>query len=336
MLTSGTIQRTIGTTKQHGAKNAVFYTFFSKKATPPFSPTDCTQTISAKIPCLSFTGKERDEETGYGYFGARYMDHELTAMWLSVDPMADKYPSISPYAYCAWNPIKLVDPDGNEAIDNDDWYINSKGEAKWFNSTAEKITYEGEEYTRYGQTASMTNSDGEFVYGDQYGNTHSSKSLKEVSVTENLTDFERTMSNPLVQSIHRSAAEFWGTALDIGIETGAQSFTYCGLGVQTIGFYCLAIPGGEAIGTELFAVGNALSSIGIGFDAINNIRKGDLTGLALDAVSIAAPRGISKQIDKGVSSGFLSATPKDINLINSYISTRTGYITETFNIGRKK
>ena len=61
-----------------------------------------------------FTGKERDEETGYGYFGARYMDHELMTMWLSVDPMADKYPSISPYAYCAWNPVKLVDPDGME------------------------------------------------------------------------------------------------------------------------------------------------------------------------------------------------------------------------------
>ena len=44
----------------------------------------------------------RDEETGFGYFGARYMDHELMTMWLSVDPMADKYPSISPYAYCAW------------------------------------------------------------------------------------------------------------------------------------------------------------------------------------------------------------------------------------------
>jgi hypothetical protein len=33
-------------------------------------------------------------------------------MSLSVDPLADKYPSISPYAYCAWNPVKLVDPDG--------------------------------------------------------------------------------------------------------------------------------------------------------------------------------------------------------------------------------
>ena len=63
------------------------------------------------------TGKERDEETGYGYFGARYMDHELMTMWLSVDPMADKYPSLSPYNYCAWNPIRLVDPDGREIGD---------------------------------------------------------------------------------------------------------------------------------------------------------------------------------------------------------------------------
>jgi len=65
---------------------------------------------------FTFTGKERDEETGYGYFGARYMDHELMTMWLSVDPMADKYPSISPYAYCNWNPVKLVDPDGRDVL----------------------------------------------------------------------------------------------------------------------------------------------------------------------------------------------------------------------------
>ena len=64
-----------------------------------------------------FTGKERDEETGYGYFGARYMDHELMTMWLSVDPMADKYPSISPYNYCMWNPLRVVDPDGKDGWD---------------------------------------------------------------------------------------------------------------------------------------------------------------------------------------------------------------------------
>ncbi len=57
----------------------------------------------------TFTGKEKDDETGYGYFGARYMDHDLMTLWLSVDPMADKYPSISPYA-------KLMDMDGRDSI----------------------------------------------------------------------------------------------------------------------------------------------------------------------------------------------------------------------------
>ena len=80
----------------------------------PFGQPFINQRSSGYNERFTFTGKERDEETGYGYFGARYMDHELMTMWLSVDPMADKYPSISPYAYCSWNPVKLVDPDGRD------------------------------------------------------------------------------------------------------------------------------------------------------------------------------------------------------------------------------
>ncbi len=59
----------------------------------------------------TFTGKEKDTETGYHYFGARYYNSGLS-IWLSVDPMSDKYPSMSPYNYCANNPVILVDPDG--------------------------------------------------------------------------------------------------------------------------------------------------------------------------------------------------------------------------------
>ena len=62
----------------------------------------------------SFTGKERDSETGFSYFGARYYDSDLMTGWLSVDPMADKYPGLSPYAYCGWNSVRLVDPNGEE------------------------------------------------------------------------------------------------------------------------------------------------------------------------------------------------------------------------------
>jgi RHS repeat-associated protein len=58
-----------------------------------------------------FTGKERDVETGYDYFGARYYDSRI-GRWLSVDPLAEKYPSWSPYNYTLNNPIKNFDPNG--------------------------------------------------------------------------------------------------------------------------------------------------------------------------------------------------------------------------------
>ena len=40
--------------------------------------------------------------------------HPTLSIWLSVDPMADKYPSTSPYVYCGNNPVRLVDPDGRD------------------------------------------------------------------------------------------------------------------------------------------------------------------------------------------------------------------------------
>lgn len=61
---------------------------------------------------FAFAGKETDLETGLSYFGARYYDSELLTGWLSIDPMSDKYPSLSPYNYCANNPVKLIDPNG--------------------------------------------------------------------------------------------------------------------------------------------------------------------------------------------------------------------------------
>ena len=64
---------------------------------------------------FTFTGKEKDEETGYYYFGARnYLP--AFSVWGAVDPLADKYIYNSPYVYCEGNPIKYIDPDGKEKI----------------------------------------------------------------------------------------------------------------------------------------------------------------------------------------------------------------------------
>jgi RHS repeat-associated protein len=60
-----------------------------------------------------FNAKELDEETGLYYYGARYYEPRIS-VWLSTDLMQEKHPSISSYAYCASNPVKYIDPDGNE------------------------------------------------------------------------------------------------------------------------------------------------------------------------------------------------------------------------------
>ena len=59
-----------------------------------------------------YNGKEFDQETGNYYYGARYYDPK-TSLWLSVDPLAEKYNEWSPYNYTLNNPVKYVDPDGN-------------------------------------------------------------------------------------------------------------------------------------------------------------------------------------------------------------------------------
>ena len=37
-----------------------------------------------------------------------------------VTPLFEKYPNISLYAYCANNPVIMIDPDGKKAIDSED------------------------------------------------------------------------------------------------------------------------------------------------------------------------------------------------------------------------
>jgi RHS repeat-associated protein len=63
-----------------------------------------------------FNAKELDEETGLYYYGARYYDARIS-LWLSADPMQEKYPNISTYAYTFQNPIRYIDPRGMEGED---------------------------------------------------------------------------------------------------------------------------------------------------------------------------------------------------------------------------
>ena len=76
--------------------------------------TNCTQNV--RFHHSVFNGKEKDYESGFHYYGARYYWSELLTSWLSVDPMIDSLAYITPYSYCINNPIKLKDNDGNIPI----------------------------------------------------------------------------------------------------------------------------------------------------------------------------------------------------------------------------
>ena len=72
-----------------------------------------TSTSITGIQPVKYQGKEWGAAKGLNLydFGARRYD-PATGRWLSQDPLAEKYYSISPYAFCHNNPIIRFDPNG--------------------------------------------------------------------------------------------------------------------------------------------------------------------------------------------------------------------------------
>ena len=98
-----------------------------------------------------WSSKEWDETLLSYDFGARYYRPSALPFWTTMDPLCEKYPDISPYAYCAGNPVNLVDPEG------EDWYKQiTTGDYVWFDGNDE---IEG--YIYYGPLGSIL---GDFEY----------------------------------------------------------------------------------------------------------------------------------------------------------------------------
>ena len=70
---------------------------------------------AASVQPWKHSGKEHESRLGIHWldFGARRLDF-AKGQWTTVDPLCEKTPWQSPYAYCGADPVNKIDPDGKQ------------------------------------------------------------------------------------------------------------------------------------------------------------------------------------------------------------------------------
>ena len=97
------------------------------------------RTASTEKNPYKYNGKELDRKHGLDWYdyGARMYD-PVVGVWNTVDPLAEKYYSVSPYTYCLNNPMRFVDLDGTDTYE----YNTVTRELVWINDKGgNKIQY---------------------------------------------------------------------------------------------------------------------------------------------------------------------------------------------------
>ena len=78
---------------------------------------DTSAATNAEFQPYKYNGKELDLMHGldtYDYGARQY--NPILARWDRMDPLCEKYYSVSPYAYCGGNPVNAIDPNGKEVV----------------------------------------------------------------------------------------------------------------------------------------------------------------------------------------------------------------------------
>ena len=72
-----------------------------------------TSSTNQGFQSYKYNGKELDRVHGLDWYdyGARRYDPAY-CLFTQIDPLAEQYPHLNPYVYCAGNPVNYVDPDG--------------------------------------------------------------------------------------------------------------------------------------------------------------------------------------------------------------------------------
>ena len=197
---------------------------------------------TSSVQPYKYNGKELDTTKGLNLYdyGARMYDPTL-GRFTTMDPMAEKYYSVSPYAYCGNNPVNRTDPTGA------DWIQDRYGSYLWDKNATNQET------SRYG----WSNDGTELPEG-----TYRYRILEEIN--GNL--YHKNTSNPFASLVN------WVTGKDLLVEKKAYNPTEDHMMQQ------FAETGGEmvagaAAGKAIGLISKSLKGAGVGFNTFNEFKK---------------------------------------------------------------
>jgi len=205
-------------------------------------------------PRYKYTEKERDVETGYDYFGARYYDSRI-GKFFSVDPLTMKVPHVSPYHYSLNNPMRFVDPTGMIAVENSEFGGDNDESGNQGRGTSQEQDRPGNAPSRINTLVDGIKSLWLWMIGANNDESSSKEQAQHASATAGILAEQST--EILTEGGQKASVN----VSDVAAITG--------LALHGAGAVAAITPGGQALAKQLETAGTVADAVSVAAMAVN-------------------------------------------------------------------